>query len=268
MKIFLLKIISERSLFIFLPLLLNFFFIYHRFPTFTYYIFPFLFLISQALTLIPHHSRPLGHQVNNHHHSHHHHKHHHRKKPGTSGVDGRDGKGHRHKHRSNNHHKRTSTSKLTENEGGFDPNDSSLNIPLSEMTPSPSSSAIEDIDEDEEDDDQAGIVMHFSGKNASGRSSTVPSLPSADYAADSPKLSRYNDSGQRDHLAALEAKKWRSYTLVSDDGVEVIANKEAVDVVANKDAVVVDVPDIQVTSDDDDNTEQGNGGVGNGETTF
>jgi len=148
------------------------------------------------------------------------------------------------------------------------------------MAPSsPSSSANEDIAE--EDDDQAGIVIHFDkkSKKASRPFSKVPSLPSADYAADSPKLSRYTDSGQRDHLAAKEAGKWRTYTILSDDGTEVIANKDAVEVdgvdkvdaVAKKDSVVVDVPDvpdIRVTSDDDDDTEQGIVGVGNGETTF
>ena len=108
-----------------------------------------------------------------------------------------------------------------------------------------------------------GIVLHFSDKNersagTGGPFSTVPSIPSADYA-DSPKLSRYMDTGLRDGLVANEAKKWRSYTILSDDGVEVIANRDA----------VVDVPEIHVTSDDDDNdnTEQG-GRVSNGETKF
>ena len=78
-------------------------------------------------------------------------------------------------------------------------------------------------------------------------------------------------------MAEKEARKWRTYTILSDDGTEVIGNKDAievdgtdkVDAVAKKDAVVVDVPDIRVTSDDDDDdTEQGTVGVGNGETIF
>ena len=217
--------------------------------------------------MIPNHSRPLAYQVN---------KHHHKKKPGAGGADKRDGKGHRHKHRNNNHHKRPPTNKLTEND--LDATDSSLNIPLTKMAPSsPSSSASENIALEEDDQ---GIVIHFDkkSKKASGPLSKVPSLPSGDYYEDSPKLSRYTDSGQRDQLAEKEARKWRTYTILSDDGTEVIGNKDAievdgtdkVDAVAKKDAVVVDVPDIRVTSDDDDDddTEQGTVGVGNGETIF
>ena len=210
---------------------------------------------SQALPLVPLHSRPLGHQINNHHK-------HHKKKAGAGQV-------HHHKHRS--HHKRTPTSKLTMNEfgGGIDDVDTSLSsIPLSEM-PFPSSTTYDDNtsssnNDDIVEDDDMGIVMHFSDKNerrsagTGGPFSVVPSIPSADYA-DSPKLSRYMDTGLRDGLVAKEAKKWRSYTIVSDDGVEVVANRDA----------VVDVPEIRVTSDDDehDDTEHG-GRVSNVETKF
>ena len=217
--------------------------------------------------MVPNHSRPLGHQA-----GHHHHKHHHKKKGGGGG-------GH-HKHRngaSNSNHHNLKTPKVIrgakESEDSIDSANAS-NIALCDMTSSGSASPLPDGDntsirsdtnsreitalgeEKLQQDDDEGIVMHFSHKrkhkSRGERSQLVPSLPSADYAADSPKLSRHTITGTRNDLAAREAKKWRSNTIVSEDGFEVVVNKDAINDARKDDTVIDVVPDIKVTSDTSD----------------
>ncbi|XP_066925100.1 sodium/hydrogen exchanger 1-like [Clytia hemisphaerica] len=198
--------------------------------------------------LAPHHSRPLGHPT------HHGHGHHHHKK-----------KGHSHKHHHGHHHSHSSKHKhhhhhsnIQEEDDGMEDaiiNGNSSMIPLHEVESSastrsdtpPQESGDEqggrDVDDvDGEDDDDQGLVMHFStDKNTIPPTiGFVPSLPIDQ--DESPQLSRHNVT-QRDTLEVKNASKWRSYTLDSVDGSsQVIANRDA----------VLDIPAII----EDDSTDQ------------